>query len=210
MSSSSSSSPRQKIKPTKKETAKPAPKTVPIPAPAPVQKKRIETPVESESDSPPLPKPPTQKTKPVPPPPVTKIEYSESSDSEENKRNRQIVEKNDRRLKPQEKTVVFECAKGGDKLIKVSKNYTVKSDDCIIIIDSTAPVTITLFPIAAGKLDYHVSKRLIIKAVKGIFDHKIVCSGSNCFDYNPLEKSRTFNGLETIRLQSGGNTWIQV
>ena len=218
MSESSSSSPRQKIKPVKAKPATPVAKpATPVAKPvkpesessksdSPVKKK---APVKSQDTPVPTPAKALTKSLPNQPKKVTKIEYSEDSDSEDKKRDRREVESQDKRVqKKQEITKVVCEISRGDKLVKVSKDYVVKPDDSIIVIDSSVAVKIHLCTItSSGKGDQHISKRLTIKAVRGLLTHKIICSSSNNFEADNTRKELVIVGQEVVRLQSGGSTW---
>jgi len=149
--------------------------------------------------------------KPMPPPSkkaevkkTNKLDYSESSDSEKKKER----EKQDLRgsIKVE---IPYEFSKG-DKLVKKSGDYLAKFDDSIILLTGTKNTTVKLFPIREGKQDYVLSKKLIIKGMKGLLTHTIQCSQGNYFDEDKTKTSITIVGLQTCHLQTAGNSWIVI
>lgn len=99
----------------------------------------------------------------------------------------------------------------GEKLVFVKSDYTVKSDDTFVVIDSVKPVKIKLFPISNNpKIPYNLSKKIVIKALHGLLSHTIECNQNNTFDKDISRKVLTLVGRDTCRLQTAGNTWIVV
>jgi len=143
----------------------------------------------------------------------SKLDYSESSDSEKPKKKdgkdgKDLKDSQD--LRSSINVVIpYEFSKG-DKLVKKNGDYAVKFDDTIILLTSPKNTTIKLFPVREGKQDYVLSKKLIIKGMKGLLTHTIQCSPGNYFNDDKTKTSITIVGLETCHLQSAGNSWIVI
>jgi hypothetical protein len=98
----------------------------------------------------------------------------------------------------------------GEKLVITSKDYLVKLEDTIIVINSSGPVKIKLLAVS-GQGTSHVSKKIIIKAVGSpTVTHTVECGKDNYFDFDNTRSTVSLNGREVIRLQAAGKSWIIV
>lgn len=218
-SSSSESSPRQKIKAKSavksndRETVKQVTdkkKKVPEPVLVPLSGKQLKnkkskTPETSDSSDEHVA---VHKKKSV-----TKIECSDSSSSEE-KIKKKEKEKETKVAQQNLKnsiqvTMPVEFFKG-EKLVKRSGDYTVKPDDTFVVLTGSKPQLIKLFSIAEGRQEYHISKRVTIKSIGKLQSHTIECGKGNCFDEDPTRTTIAFAGGDVVRLQSAGKSWITV
>lgn len=190
-----------------------------------VKKKKTVNRDESSSSSSP---PPTKKVQTPSPPPVKKvvqqkarkIEYSDSDSSSDEHPKKSVAHQNNssssqnlRASAPVDDkksySIVGDTAKVPmERLRKIKdKVYTVKIDDTYLMIDAIEGITINLFSISQGKADYHISKKLIIKGLRPMISHRIICGSKNCFDNDKTKKELTIVGTQTLHLQSGGDVW---
>lgn len=98
----------------------------------------------------------------------------------------------------------------GDKLYITEKDYNIKLEDSIIVVRSSNSVRLKLFTVS-GNGSSHVSKRVIIKAVGSpTLKHTVECGQDNNFDFDPTRTVLTFSGMDVIRLQAAGKSWVVV
>jgi len=98
----------------------------------------------------------------------------------------------------------------GDRMVFIDSDYTVKSNDTFLVINANKSIKIKLFQISSGKTDVHLSKRVVIKAVKPLLQHTIECSKHNDFDMDPEKRSVILVGRDACQLQTAGKSWIIV